>query len=218
MDPILRLALWRLLYRKRPPGFRAISNLLGRRRSKTLRDALQDVFEQYARRVARMAALGQDSRWPERARRAVRNQLIAQHSFAARRAPLPSELLEIAEGPLKEQLRFLENFVDEVKATPVKNRSEAQIGNRLSLYSGAGRAEFFRGEESDAGGGDVVDYVALDDKGTCYPCLLAAEQGPYRPGEGPYPGEVCLGRGRCRCERSVRYSPGAAARLREAAA
>lgn len=212
IEEALRKALWRLLYGQRPPGPRAISNLLTSRRSSTLRDSLQDVFEEYARRLAKLASLGLDSKWIPRAERAIRNQLVAQRSFALRRPLMPSELMELA-PKLDFQMSRLINFQEQVKATPIKDRSEAAIGARLSLYSGAGRAEWFRGDEEGATDGDVVDYVSLDDAGTCTPCLLAEEQGPYPPGTGPYPGEVCLGRGRCRCKRVVRRDPAAARRL-----
>lgn len=212
IEEALRLALWRLLYGRRPPGARMIGGLLASRRSSTLRDALQDVFEQYARRLAKLAKAGEDSRWIPRAERAARNQMVAQRSFALRRALMPSELMELA-PKLDFQISRLIAFEEQVKATPVKNRSEAAIGARLSLYSGSGRAEWFRGQEKDAGDGDVVDYVSLDDNSTCTPCLLAEEQGPYLPGIGPFPGEVCLGRGRCRCKRVSRHDSRAAKAL-----
>jgi hypothetical protein len=212
IDEALRRALWRLLYGQRPPGAKMIGGLLSSRRSSTLRDSLQDVFEEYARRLAKLAAEGLDSKWMPRAERAIRNQLVAQRSFALRRALMPSELMEVA-PKLDFQMSRLIAFEEEVKATSVQARSEAVIGARLSLYSGAGRAEWFRGEEDDAAPGDVVDYQSLDDNSTCTPCLLAEEQSPYPPGEGPFPGEVCLGRGRCRCKRVVRRDRLAALRL-----
>lgn len=212
VEEALRLALWRLLYGKRPPGVRVIGNLLASRRSSTLRDALQDVFEQYVRRLAKLAKAGLDNKWIPRAEQAVRNQMIAQRSFALRRTLMPSELMELA-PKLDFQISRLIALEEQVRATPLNDRSEAAIGARLSLYSGSGRAEWFRGHEEDTGEGDVVDYVSLDDNSTCYPCLLAEENGPYLPGVGPFPGEVCLGRGRCRCKRVVRHDPRAAKAL-----
>lgn len=206
MDEVLRKALWRLLYGKRPPSHRTLLSLLAGRRSATLRDALQEVFGQYGRRLAKLAAMGQDSKWVPRAERAVRNQLVAQRAFAIRRELLPSELLSLS-PQLKFQQSKLAGFAAEVKATPLASRSEAAIGARLELYSGAGRAEWFRGSEDDADDGEVVDYEALDDVSTCHPCLFAEERGPYLPGQGPFPGEVCLGRGRCRCVRRKRSDP-----------
>ena len=69
------------------------------------------------------------------------------------------------------------------------------------MYSGGGRALFFEAWETSAGyeAGWVVRYEAVDDSATCSPCRLA--EGYYLPGDGPYPGEVCLGGGACRCAR-----------------
>lgn len=70
--------------------------------------------------------------------------------------------------------------------------------------------------ESGAEAGYVVDYRAVDDRGTCDPCLQAEQNGPYLANEGPMPAAVCLGRGRCRCRRELVYDPAAYARLRGA--
>jgi len=197
-DTELRTILWRLLYSKRPPGARRINLLLAGRRSRTLREAIQNTFEEYVRRLARLAAAEPDE-WLERMDRAVRNQLVAQHAFGIRRKPLPSEMLGIANGPLSAQRRFLSRF-----RTDLPGMSEAAVAQRSALYSGAGRAEWFRARELGAPDGSLVDYVAVDDNVTCHPCFGAEENGPYKPGEGPFPGEVCLGRGSCRCRREPR--------------
>jgi hypothetical protein len=198
-DLELRNILWRLLYSLRPPGKRRLSTLLtSGRRSATLRDSIQDVFEEYVRRLAD-TALATPARWEDRMGRAVRNQLVAQHSFAIRRQPLPTEMLEIARGPLAEQEKFLARF-----RRDLPNMTEPQIARRSAMYSGAGRAQWFRARELSEGEGILVYYVAVDDKVTCLPCFSAEENGPYKPGEGPFPGEVCLGRGSCRCRRESR--------------
>lgn len=197
-DEELRTILWRLLYSERPPGARRLNLLLSGRRSLTLRDAIQNVFEEYVARLARLADADPEG-WFERMGRAVRNQLVAQHSFAIRRKPLPSELIRIANGPLADQQKFLRRF-----KADLPGMSRAAVAKRSALYSGAGRAEWFRARELDESENTVVDYVALDDKVTCVSCFRAEEEGPYKPGEGPFPGEVCLGRGSCRCKRELR--------------
>jgi hypothetical protein len=206
VDEALRRVLWRLLYQRRPIGRSALKSLLSGRRSATLRDALQDTFSEYVRRLARLASLGEDDKWIPRADRAIRNHMVAQRALALRKPPLPGDLMDMAER-LQVQQGFMTRFQNEVLATPVANRSEAAIGARMQLYSGAGRAEWFRGEEEDQPRGTVVDYEALDDNSTCFPCLMAEQNGPYAPEQGPFPGEVCLGRGSCRCKRLARFSP-----------
>lgn len=61
--------------------------------------------------------------------------------------------------------------------------------------------------------GYVYDYIALDDNAVCSPCMDAEANSPYIGGQGPMPGQVCLGGGNCRCYRIGRYAPEVAARL-----
>jgi hypothetical protein len=88
-----------------------------------------------------------------------------------------------------------------------------QIAARVRLYTGAGRALFFEGAEQERQGeaGWVIRYEARDDSETCSPC--SAAEGYYLPGAGPYPGDVCLGAGNCRCVRFAVYAPDIYARL-----
>ena len=41
----------------------------------------------------------------------------------------------------------------------------------------------------------------------CSSCITAQMNGPYLSGQGPFPGQVCFGRSRCRCYRRLRYDP-----------
>ena len=93
--------------------------------------------------------------------------------------------------------------------------SEAYIANRADQYAGEGWAAWFEASERELTGQDgfVVDYIARDDGATCSPCRFAMQDGPYLPGTGPYPGQVCLGAGNCRCERRPRFAPEEWARL-----
>ena len=88
-----------------------------------------------------------------------------------------------------------------------------QIAARVRLYTGAGRALYFAGAEIEREGeaGWAIRYEARDDPDTCSPCHRA--EGYYLPGDGPYPGDVCLGAGNCRCVRFAVYAPEIHARL-----
>lgn len=80
--------------------------------------------------------------------------------------------------------------------------SEAHLAHRNRLYQGVGWAMWFWTDETIATQSDytVYRYVARDDPATCSPC--SHENGRYYlPGQGPFPGDVCLGGGYCRCER-----------------
>lgn len=111
------------------------------------------------------------------------------------------------------QLAYLSRFADSLAVNKV---SEGQMEGRSRMYSGAGRASFFRENgRSNAQEGWVVDYVALDDRFTCEPCRQAEAEGPYLPDDpsAPLPGSVCLGRGYCRCVRYMRFDEAAWSRL-----
>lgn len=113
-------------------------------------------------------------------------------------------------GIYREQAAYLARFADTIAARELAGLplSEAQIAQRLGLYAGRGYGQFFREFEAGSGAGGwgwVYRYDARDDSHTCYPC--AAAEGYYLAGEGPYPGEVCLGGGYCRCSRTPEYNP-----------
>ena len=110
----------------------------------------------------------------------------------------------------QEQAAYLSRFADEIAVRQMAGlpMSEAQIAQRLVMYAGRGYGQFFREYESGgtaSGWGWVYRYEARDDNRTCYPCADA--EGYYLPGDGPYPGEVCLGGGHCRCSRTPEYNP-----------
>ena len=87
------------------------------------------------------------------------------------------------------------------------------LAERAAQYGGIGRAIYFMSYEAlglprqgdGSAPGVVIRYVAIDDAGTCSPCHNA--QGYYLPGQGPYPGQICLGRHHCRCRRETLYDP-----------
>lgn len=109
----------------------------------------------------------------------------------------PQQIAEIDKTAQRE-FAYLSRFGDSVAGGMATGKplSEAQIANRAQDYSASGRAAFSKaGEDPEK----MYRYVSLDDKGTCGPCLDA--EGIYSGQGGPLPGEVCEGRGRCRCVR-----------------
>lgn len=114
------------------------------------------------------------------------------------------------------QLAFLARFAESLAIAALLGAlpSAPSIAARSQLYSGAGRALWYvRWEARFNGPGVVIDYISVDDRGTCQPCLDAEASGPYLMGQGPMPGAVCRGRGRCRCDRTSRYDLAAYQRL-----
>lgn len=196
----------------------ALTFNLSRAAREALRDDLQEAFDVTSRRLARELPAAPDleavQAWFERTTAAIHSHSLAQFSLGVGRSLLPSESLTVAQELLFHQTR-LEAFAADVLSKSLAERSMSveAIAARAQLYGGVGRALWYRGDELSAPPGIVIDYASRDDAGTCEPCLIAEDESPYLPGEGPYPGDVCKGRGRCRCERTPRQSFADYARL-----
>lgn len=196
-----------------------ISGLLGRRtdiltiiirRQPPTRDQLQDAFQARARVMALLPV----PEWHESMRDHVRDHVLGQYALGLGRELRTADLRAI-EGDVLTQLGYLSRFADERAAKELAGvpLSDAQIVARNELYSGAGRAAWFRGHEQSFGDGYVFDYQSRDDGGVCSPCLTAEQRSPFLAGRGVFPGSVCLGRGHCRCVRTERYDPPVYTRL-----
>jgi len=109
------------------------------------------------------------------------------------------------------QQAYLSRFADQYQLSVLRGEpwSAEYIAARAALYSGAMRGFAYRAAESvsDFNEGFVFQYIAVDDERTCSPCIDAALGSPYLANQGPYPGEVCEGRSRCRCRREPIYDP-----------
>lgn len=182
------------------------------------REVLQSDFDRIVTELAPRAATDLQA-WSGAMAASITGYLIAQVIAARGRPLLPTESLVLERGPILDQMDYLDGFTRHLRDHDV---TEAYIISRAKLYGGAGRALWYRTAEEAAPIGWVVDYVSVDDSGTCLPCVVSEIQGPYLFGHGPFPGEVCLGRGRCRCRREPRFDRTAwelldAERLAEAA-
>lgn len=112
------------------------------------------------------------------------------------------------------QMAFMYRFGGDVHFRQATGQpySDEQLNARSLMYGGAAWAAWFAGNEAwSYGSGYIVRYVARDDRRTCSPCRGAV--GYYRLGSGPYPGQICYGGYRCRCERIVMFAPEIAATL-----
>lgn len=182
---------------------------------------LLDGYRQQARALARTYAGQSTDSWLYTSSVAVRDHHHAQ-ALLGNGGPLSFAQRRRLDREVREQLRYLRRFGAEIDARQVaaqtglldkkgrliKPLSEKQIGARLAQYGGAGTSAFYRYSEDGLDVGWVVDYFAVDDRGTCQPCLTAQAAGPYLPGQGPMPGaDVCDGGGACRCERRPSFSP-----------
>jgi len=171
---------------------------------------VQDEFERIVRGLASRYSTGLMSlpTWQAAMLSAMRQHTAQQMMVGSRRTGLsPSQLTRLDEI-MRSEGAFLSRFADQIAAQGLTGAlmSEAQIANRATLYGGVGRGEAFRWAEGTQTG-YIVDYISRDDYRTCSACISAQMNGPYLPGRGPFPGQVCFGRSRCRCYRRLRYDP-----------
>lgn len=200
---LLLLALWREQGAAIPATFAA---RLGWARR------LADGFQADAAGLAARLSRGELTlaEWQRSAETLIRRNITQQaHTGGGLRSARASA--QGLRGIYQEQAAYLSRFADEIAARQMAGlpMSEAQIAQRLGMYAGRGYGQFFREYETSgdgsAGWGWVYRYDARDDNRTCYRCIEA--EGYYLPGDGPYPGEVCLGGGHCRCSRTPEYNP-----------
>lgn len=167
------------------------------RKVRSMRETLQDSFQIRAATLAKRYAAGGALRdWQGAFREAVVDNIIQQQAVGGGRVPT---LAQVRAATL-EQSAYVARFADEValKALAGEAPSYFQMAARAALYAGAGRAEGYRAEAELYPEGGAVTYTAVDDEGTCQPCLDA--EGTYSVSEPfPTPGDVCEGYGNCRC-------------------
>lgn len=184
-------------------------------------DALQTAFEAQARQFAADLAAGRLTLadWQAAFGQVVRQHLAAQTLAGAGTRTLSPAQLTRLDALARRETAYLTRFADQIVIAQAQGQplTEAQIGARSEQYAGTARGEFFRAAElaemqnGGLGDGYVIEYVAVGDKHTCDPCNSAV--GYYLPGAGPYPGQVCYGRSRCRCRRLWIYDPARYAEL-----
>ncbi len=189
-----------------------------RSRREAIANRLQTKLEKSASRFARLATKkGSRTRTAQRYfKREVRIYML-QMAIAGKGSPLtPSELRRLEKKIMKQE-QYLQKFCDKISVNRMKKTplSVNAIRSQAELYAGQGRAEFFRfAGKTDATGNTVEKYVAV--AGACRNCQ--PHNGKYfLPGSGPMPGEICLGKGRCRCRRVQEDNARIAKRLKAAA-
>lgn len=183
----------------------------------------QTEFEAMARGLATQLSTGRITvaQWQLGIEGAIRTHIVQQAGIGGGSTVLTPRQWAEVERIMGEQTAYLSRFADTVALRQGQGAplSEAYIGNRAEAYGGVGRGLGFSEleaalvEDGSLPGGWVCDYISMDDSATCTACLEAQRQGPYLPGRGPFPGQVCLGRQRCRCRREYRYDPVTYARL-----
>lgn len=168
------------------------------------RTALQKHYEGRVADLGKSVADGTISvrQWQTAMNTATTQYLIRQQVLGAGTTRIDAETMVRLNAEVKRQQAYLSRFADQIGQRVAVERpmTPAQVSSRARSYSGAGRGFGARAQERTQPGARW-EYIAVDDAGTCDPCLEA--EGIYADGEGPYPGEVCEGRGNCRCVREL---------------
>lgn len=141
----------------------------------------------------------------------VQRSILRQWMGGARQANWPTTIDDM----ITEQLAYAERFAADIHFRQQVNRplTLGEIVIRAAMYAGAAWAASYMGNEyGDDRYGWVYEYQPIDDGKTCRRCHEA--KGYYLSGQGPYPGQICLGGWRCRCRRVAVYNPDIYARLR----
>lgn len=167
------------------------------------RDLLRVRFEENVARYAGLVSSGQwsVSQWQEAVAREIGEYTRAM-AIAGVGALPNSEIQRMALQEIERQMPFLNDFATTIAAGEL---SAAAIAARTRLYGGAAWAMFFMAQGSLAEEGIVEVWRAKDDGRTCQAC--ASLNGRYfLPGQPPFPGSTCYGRGNCRCERVPEFN------------
>lgn len=193
-------------YQGRWPGEGAIRLNRGLAVRASYRERLQTQFQTQTAGLAKSVASGKISvaTWQQRMADAISNHSLRQAALGRGATMSKTEAIRFSNDRIRPQLAFLQRFADELALGNATGQpmTAAQIASRAALYAGDGRAAWFQEHERrNARPGYVVRYYARDDDGTCSPCHQA--QGVYLAGDGPQPGDVCRGHGRCRCTREL---------------
>ena len=191
-------------------------------RRERARDAAADHFEQDALALASRYHGGRITlaEWQATFAGRVGSELAALALLGAGADTLGGAALAELRRQTALQAGYVSRFADDVAVKRAQARPMSLLGiaARSALYAGAAYALYFYSHEATEGAGRegyVVEYKSVDSPTTCQPCHAA--EGYYLPTAGPYPGQVCYGRSKCRRRRILRYDPIAYARLTGAA-
>jgi hypothetical protein len=100
---------------------------------------------------------------------------------------------------------FAQQIADGYVPVNPEDRPDVQgqmlLSDRANMYANSTRELYYRGQVSRIDDGDEIEWQDNGDKDECAPCLEAAAGSPYSKDSLPgYPGDLCDGGSRCRCD------------------
>jgi hypothetical protein len=182
-----------------------------RQRFQDLLSALQDQFSQLADSVAAGDISAEEFR--TRAENALRTGYIQAYRYGVGSIEGSvilgdRDLTEIMTAFSDDQ-QYLNNFADQIAAGYVPINPEdipnvdgnMLLSDRADMYANSTRELYFRGQVSRIADDEEIEWQDNGDEAECSPCLEAAASSPYTKADLPgYPGEICDGGSRCRCD------------------
>lgn len=176
-----------------------------------LLDDLQGRFSELADQVAAGDITPQEFRY--RAERALRNGYVQAYRYGVGSIEGGVVLTEsdyaAITAAFAEDQQYLTNFARQISDgyVPInpEDRQDTQgrmlLSDRADMYANSTRELYYRGQVSRIPEDDEIEWVDSGDEAECVPCLDAAAQSPYTKDTLPgFPGDICDGGSRCRCE------------------
>jgi hypothetical protein len=178
---------------------------------KALLDQLEARFDELADLVASGEITAADFRY--RAERALRSGYTQAYRYGTGSADgstalTDADLAAIATAFAQDN-EYLSKFADQIADgyVPVNPEDvpnvdgQVLLSDRANMYANSTREMFFRGQVARIAEDDEIEWVDSGDDSECDPCLEAAAGSPYTKDTLPgYPGDICDGGSRCRCE------------------
>lgn len=180
-------------------------------RFQSLLDDLEARFSELADQVAGGDVSPQEFRY--RAERALRNGYTQAYRYGVGSVDgsvilTESDIASIVDA-FSEDARYLANFAKQIADgyVPVnpEDRQDTQgrmlLSDRADMYANSTRELYFRGQVSRLPDDDEIEWVDNGDEAECPACLEAAAGSPYTKDTLPgFPGDICDGGSRCRCD------------------
>lgn len=180
-------------------------------RFQDLLGALQDQFSQLTDSVAAGDISADEFR--TRAENALRSGYIQAYRYGVGSIEGSvilgdQDLTEIMTA-FSDDAQYLANFADQISAGYVPVNPEdipnvdgnVLLSDRADMYANSTRELYFRGQVSRIADDEEIEWQDNGDESECSPCLEAAASSPYTKADLPgYPGDICDGGSRCRCE------------------
>jgi hypothetical protein len=173
--------------------------------------SLEDRFSELADAVASGDISPEEFRY--RAERALRSGYTQAYRYGTGSVDGSVQLTDADVAAIvaafSEDADYLANFAKQISAgyVPVNPEDRPNVegdmllSDRANMYANSIREMYYRGQVARIPDDDEIEWQDTGDESECDPCMEASASSPYTKDTLPgYPGEICDGGSRCRCE------------------